>query len=340
MGADPDAGTDDAAEVLALPGHNVERGGGAEVDHDHRAAVGRERGDAVDDAVGAHVAGRLVEDRHPGAHARLDDERLLAQVLAREQGPPTPSPHGAPDRARHAISTAGGPSRARASYQTARRSRTAAAATAVPGSRPVSARTDVIAPRSAGGAAAGSSPMFIPTPTTTVSRPALPAVASTSTPPSLRPATRRSFGHLSRASTPHSPAASDAATPAASGSMPARSRARAGRRRTERKRLPSGESHARPCRPRPARCLDATTADHAGAPARARSFIRSLVDPTASSHRIGAGHSRPRAINRRRTSASMPSAPSACYVALALRSPRTLRPIRSRVKYRLRARSA
>ena len=39
-------------------------------------AVGRERGHAVHDAVGAHVARRLVQDRHARLHPGPDHERL------------------------------------------------------------------------------------------------------------------------------------------------------------------------------------------------------------------------------------------------------------------------
>ena len=50
---DAQTGSDDAADVFALRGDDVEGGGGAEVDDDDGSAVAREGGDAVDDAVRA-----------------------------------------------------------------------------------------------------------------------------------------------------------------------------------------------------------------------------------------------------------------------------------------------
>ncbi len=78
--ADLDAGKDRAAEVLALGRDRFERRRGAEVDDDRRAAVEVEGGDRVGDAVGADLLRVVVEDRHAGLHARLDDDRGEAEV--------------------------------------------------------------------------------------------------------------------------------------------------------------------------------------------------------------------------------------------------------------------
>ena len=56
-------GAIDAAQVGALLRDAVERGRGAEVDHDRRRAVERARGDRVGDAVGADRALVVVADR-------------------------------------------------------------------------------------------------------------------------------------------------------------------------------------------------------------------------------------------------------------------------------------
>ncbi len=81
--ADLDAGEDGAAEVLARRRDGVERGGRAEVDDDRRAAVEVVGGDGVGDAVGADLLRVLVEDRHAGLDAGLDDEGVEAEVAAR-----------------------------------------------------------------------------------------------------------------------------------------------------------------------------------------------------------------------------------------------------------------
>ena len=47
IGAEAEAGCDGAAQVLALGGDHVERGRGAEVHHDARAAIALEGGDGV-----------------------------------------------------------------------------------------------------------------------------------------------------------------------------------------------------------------------------------------------------------------------------------------------------
>ena len=77
---DLDAGEDRAAEVLALRAHRVDGVGGAEVDDDRRAAVEVVRADRVGDAVGADVVRLVVEDRHAGAHAGLEHQRLVPEV--------------------------------------------------------------------------------------------------------------------------------------------------------------------------------------------------------------------------------------------------------------------
>ena len=84
VGADLDAGRDDAAKVLALRRDAVEGRRGAEVDDDEAAAEALVRGDAVDDAIGADLARVLVEDRHAGADARADHERLVAERATHE----------------------------------------------------------------------------------------------------------------------------------------------------------------------------------------------------------------------------------------------------------------
>ena len=73
-------GEDRAAEVLALGGDRLEGGGGAEVDDDRRAAEEVEGRHRVGDAVGADLLGVVVEDRQPGAHARLDDQGREPEV--------------------------------------------------------------------------------------------------------------------------------------------------------------------------------------------------------------------------------------------------------------------
>jgi hypothetical protein len=81
VGADPDAGAVTpryspfvtTSKVVAVPKSTT------------MTAPWRRGGHAVDDAVGADVAGRLVEDRHARAHARLHDEGIVAEVLARER---------------------------------------------------------------------------------------------------------------------------------------------------------------------------------------------------------------------------------------------------------------
>ena len=52
----------------------LERGGGAEVDDDRRPAEQVEGGDGVGDAVGADLLRVVVEDRHAGPDAGLDDD--------------------------------------------------------------------------------------------------------------------------------------------------------------------------------------------------------------------------------------------------------------------------
>ena len=82
--ADLDAREDRAAEVLALARDRFERGGGAEVDDDRRAAVeveGGRRASAMRSAT--DLLRVVVEDRHAGLHARLDDDRRRSRSSAR-----------------------------------------------------------------------------------------------------------------------------------------------------------------------------------------------------------------------------------------------------------------
>ena len=77
---DLDAGEDRAAEVLPLVAHRFDRGRGAEVDDDRRTTEQVVRADGVGDAVGTDLLRVVVEDRHAGAHSRLDDERGKSEV--------------------------------------------------------------------------------------------------------------------------------------------------------------------------------------------------------------------------------------------------------------------
>jgi len=101
VGGDAEAGSDGPADVFSARGDNVEGGGGAEVD-DNDGRVGScwllvagcwllvggqgsvpedlQRGDAVDDAVGAHLGGIVGEDGQAGADAGLDEQRLDVAV--------------------------------------------------------------------------------------------------------------------------------------------------------------------------------------------------------------------------------------------------------------------
>ena len=77
---DLDAGEDRAAEVLTLCADRLDRVRGAEVDDDRRAAVEVVCRDGVGDAVGADLLRVVVEDRHAGADAGLEHERVEAEV--------------------------------------------------------------------------------------------------------------------------------------------------------------------------------------------------------------------------------------------------------------------
>ena len=59
---------------------HVEIDGRAEVHDDARAAIFRERRDAVGDAVGAHFLRVVVVDGHAGADARLDEEGFGVEI--------------------------------------------------------------------------------------------------------------------------------------------------------------------------------------------------------------------------------------------------------------------
>src|SRR5215218_5852519 len=73
---DLDAGGDGRAQVLAPLGDGVEGGGGAEVDHHHRPAVGGVGRDRVDHPVGPDLARVVGQDGQPGADPGLDDQRV------------------------------------------------------------------------------------------------------------------------------------------------------------------------------------------------------------------------------------------------------------------------
>src|SRR4051794_40886728 len=67
---DAEAGSDDAADVFAARGDDVEGGGGAEVNDDDGSAVARESRDPIDDSICAEL-GRIVDkQRHAGFDAR------------------------------------------------------------------------------------------------------------------------------------------------------------------------------------------------------------------------------------------------------------------------------
>ena len=65
----------------ALCGDDVERGRRAEVDDHRRAAVPIVRGRAIDDAVGADFLRIVDVNGDAGLHARLDEQRIDAEVL-------------------------------------------------------------------------------------------------------------------------------------------------------------------------------------------------------------------------------------------------------------------
>ena len=73
-------GPDHAAEVLARAGDDVEVGRGAEVDRHAGALHLRVGGDRVDEPVGAELVRVVDQDRHPGLHARADQQARLSHV--------------------------------------------------------------------------------------------------------------------------------------------------------------------------------------------------------------------------------------------------------------------
>src|ERR1700687_3172603 len=72
-----------SAEVVALGVDGVVGDGGPEVDHHHRPAVFRIRGERVGDAIGADIFRILIADPHPGLDPRTDHDRLAFEVAAR-----------------------------------------------------------------------------------------------------------------------------------------------------------------------------------------------------------------------------------------------------------------
>ena len=85
LGRDADAGRDRVAQVVALSRDGVEDRCRAEIDDDQRRRpVLVERGDDVDDAVGADFARVVVDDAHAGARSGADDERLDVEIAPAE----------------------------------------------------------------------------------------------------------------------------------------------------------------------------------------------------------------------------------------------------------------
>src|SRR4051812_1364624 len=80
---DFDPGKNRAAEIFALLADRLDRRRGTEVDDDRRPAIEVERTNRVRDAVRADLLRVVVQDRHAGAHARLDDERGKPEVAVR-----------------------------------------------------------------------------------------------------------------------------------------------------------------------------------------------------------------------------------------------------------------
>ena len=87
---DLDAGGDDAADVLARRPDDVVGDRGAEVDDHARPADTLERGDRVDEPVGADLARVVHADRHAGLQAGADDRHLVAEVALGHRGPLRP----------------------------------------------------------------------------------------------------------------------------------------------------------------------------------------------------------------------------------------------------------
>ena len=118
LGARLDPRGDRAAQVRAVGCDDVDRGRGAEVDDDDRAAERLERRDAVDDAVGADLVRVVVADRHAGLQPG-SAPRAPRHAHASRDRPPTrrsaagPRRRGRPRRRR--------PTRAPSSRAAARR---------------------------------------------------------------------------------------------------------------------------------------------------------------------------------------------------------------------------
>ena len=80
---DSQTGQDDAAEIVAIAAHDVERRRRAEVDDDQIAArIEMRRADGVGDAIGTDFERIAIADPQPGLDARLQDERIDAEILA------------------------------------------------------------------------------------------------------------------------------------------------------------------------------------------------------------------------------------------------------------------
>ena len=80
---DLDPGGEDAADVLPVGGDDVEVRGRPEVDDDARRAVALACRNGVGDAIGADLAGVVVDDRDAGLRARPEDEERRLRVVAR-----------------------------------------------------------------------------------------------------------------------------------------------------------------------------------------------------------------------------------------------------------------
>src|SRR5450755_822007 len=67
-------------QVLPLGRHRIEGGGRPEIHHHQALVVLLECRDGIDDAVGPHLAGVVVEDGHPRLHARSDEQWTDAKI--------------------------------------------------------------------------------------------------------------------------------------------------------------------------------------------------------------------------------------------------------------------
>src|SRR5690606_18977763 len=142
------------------------------------------------------------------------------------------------------------------------------------------ARNDVARSRSGAGKWCGSWFTFNPMPTTAKGIPPL-LPTSSSIPAAFRPSTSTSLGHLTPTEAPETKGTTawTTATDAQATRRGHCSGSRSGRTMREHQMpWPAGDDHARPRRPRPAVCASATTTVPSGAPARASSRARSLVD--------------------------------------------------------------